>query len=75
MLYNVDFEKQKKNYEIKMIKSLLNVKLRMEDMRQKLDQKLITWTKDHEEAYINGIKKLELVMNNLESTIMIFRSF
>lgn len=71
MLYSTDFSKIKEFYFNRMVKSLLNVKLRLEDMRQKQT----SWTKDQAEAYEAAIAKLYLVVSHLEKSIMIFNEF
>jgi transcription initiation factor IIE alpha subunit len=74
-LYHSDFEKTKDKFYSKILKSLLNVKIRIEDMRQKLQEKVVTYTKEHVEVYEKAISKLEYVIRHLEYSLMIFDSF
>lgn len=56
-------------------KSLLNVLIKMNDIKSKLDNKQTSWTQDQQEASYEAIEKLCFVINNLEYTIMIFNEF
>ena len=75
ILYNVKFSKIKDIYVRKMEKSLSNTLMRCEDMRKKLSDKLIAWTKEQEFEYQQAIDKLQLVVSNLDYTLMIFNDF
>mmetsp|Transcript_17477 Transcript_17477/g.15410 ORF Transcript_17477/g.15410 Transcript_17477/m.15410 type:complete len:108 (+) Transcript_17477:1101-1424(+) len=74
-LFSVNFNKIKYQYYIKMVKKLLKVKVRMEDLREKLNEKLTTWTGEENKAYETAIAKLEFISSHLEKAIMIFNEF
>ena len=59
ILFSVNFHKVKLQYYQGMIKTLLSVKERLEDLRKKLNEKLTTWTISEEKVYETAIAKLE----------------
>lgn len=75
LLYNCDFEGVKSQQSQYVLKSLLNVKLRLEDMRKKLSEKISAWTQEEELQFKSAVAKLELVVSGLEHTLMIFEDF